>query len=54
LVMVAIHHFSLFMIEAFSFAQFHIVLLKTVASGFFTVVLLISGQLFSLGNQKNK
>jgi rod shape-determining protein MreD len=53
-VMITVHHFSLFMVEAFSFSQFHIVLLKTVASGFFTLLLLVSGQLFSLGNFKNR
>lgn len=49
ILMVVIHHFALFMIEAFSFRQFHIVILKTVASGLFTVVLLMAAQLFSLG-----
>ncbi|MFT3740588.1 MAG: rod shape-determining protein MreD [Breznakibacter sp.] len=48
-IMVGIHHFFLFFIEAFSFSQIHIVILKTLASGFFTVILLLAAQLFALG-----
>jgi rod shape-determining protein MreD len=54
MVMVGVHHFSLFMVEAFSFAQFHIVLLKTIASGIVTLMLIIVGQLFTIGTTKNR
>lgn len=51
-IMVGVHHFALFMVEAFSFAQFHIVILKTLASGLFTVILLMAAQMFALGRNK--
>jgi len=52
MIIVFSHHFLLFFIEAFSFKYFHIVLLKTLVSGTFTMLLLLITQLYSFGKNK--
>lgn len=45
LIMVLIHHFTYFIIEAFSFGNFKMTLLRITASGAFTVILVFIAQM---------
>jgi rod shape-determining protein MreD len=43
-ILVVIHHFFLFFIEVFSFENFHLTLLRSLASSLFTVIILFLSQ----------
>lgn len=53
LVLVLIHHFTLFSLEAFSWSHFGSILLKTVCSTAFTFVLIVCAQLVTFGKKRN-
>lgn len=47
-ILVFIHHFSLFYIEAFKFQLFFSTLLRVILSSFFTIILIILSQLLTI------
>ncbi|MDR0811316.1 MAG: rod shape-determining protein MreD [Paludibacter sp.] len=44
--MVVIHHFALFFLEAFSFTDFWLVLLRIIVSSFFTILIILGVRTF--------
>lgn len=51
-VMVLIHHFTLFMFEAFSFEFFGVVILKTLVSSIITIILILTIENFSIRKKR--